>query len=260
MRLIVDVEKQTIAQRRFDVKKMADLINNAYLSDAYKQNDKAKKSFAPSGVGYGAGRCPRRWYYDFTGGIMRVNDTDPVGVANMAYGTEAHERLQKVFKNAGILVEAERKVVSENPPIFGYADLVINWQGEEAVGEIKTTSQESFVSKKAKNQPAGYHLLQVLTYMKVLGLNKGFLIYENKNTQELLILPVTWNEANKKLIDDTFEWMQSTYDNATGKEPQLPTRPFKSKKSVVCKTCPYLDVCWEDEQGVVDLPVLEVPN
>jgi CRISPR/Cas system-associated exonuclease Cas4 (RecB family) len=189
---------------------------------------------------------------------MREDDVDSTGVANMSYGTEAHARLQKVFENAGILVEAERKVISERPPVYGFADLVIDWQGEEVVGEIKTTSQESFVSKKAKNQPAGYHLLQVLIYMRVLGLNKGFIIYENKNTQALLILPVTWNVDNTKLADDTFEWMQKVYDNAmAGTKPK---RPFKSSKSVVCKTCPFKTTCWEDEEGVVDLPVLEIPK
>lgn len=258
MRYIVDTEKMSLAQKRFDVSKMAEMINQSYLGGRREPSDRAKKSFAPSGVGYGAGTCPRRWYYDFTGGVVRVDEPDSTSIANMDYGTEAHARLQKVFEKTGILVEAERKVVSEDPPIFGYADLIINWQGEEAVGEIKTTSQESFVSKKAKNQPAGYHLLQVLLYMKVLDLNKGFLIYENKNTQALLILPVTWNVANTKLVDDTFEWMRNTYAN--WQEGNLPTRPFKSEKSVVCKTCPFLKHCWEDEEGVVDLPILEIPK
>jgi CRISPR/Cas system-associated exonuclease Cas4 (RecB family) len=257
-RFIVDTEKMTIAQKRFDVKKLAELINDSYLNDRRGPNDRAKKSFAPSGIGYGAGTCPRRWFYDFQGGTMREDDVDSTGVANMSYGTEAHARLQKVFENAGILVEAERKVISERPPVYGFADLVIDWQGEEVVGEIKTTSQESFVSKKAKNQPAGYHLLQVLIYMRVRGLNKGFIIYENKNTQALLILPVTWNVDNTKLADDTFEWMQKVYDNAmAGTKPK---RPFKSSKSVVCKTCPFKTTCWEDEEGVVDLPVLEIPK
>lgn len=262
MRNIVDLDKSTLASKRFDAQKLADIINTAYLDGGRKPSDRAKKSFAPSGVGYGAGTCPRRWFYDFTGGIMREEDADALGIANMDYGTEAHARLQKVFEKTGILVEAERKVVTDGqpgmPPIFGYADLIINWQGEEAVGEIKTTSQESYVSKKAKSQGAGYHLLQVLIYMKVLGLNKGFLLYENKNSQQLLIIPVTWNVANTKLVDDTLEWMNKVYGN--WEAGTLPTRPFKSEKSVVCKTCPFTKKCWSDEDGVVDLPVLEVPK
>lgn len=270
MRDIVDLGKhQTLAQQRFEAKRLGDVIEKAYLTTRRDPSDRAKKSFAPSGIGYGAGTCPRQWYYSFTGGVIREDDVDAMGIANMAYGTEAHARLQDVFERSGILVEAERKVVTDGqpdmPPIFGFADLIINWQGQEVVGEIKTTMQESYVSKKSKNQPAGYHLLQVLIYMKVLGLEKGFLIYESKNTQNLLILPVVWNVANKKLIDDTFEWMNLVYDNwsnqhMSDKPRGLPKRPFNSAKSVVCKTCPFTTHCWADEEGTVDLPVLVVPK
>lgn len=259
---IVDLAKGTLASKRFDAQKLADILNDAYLKGRREPSDRAKKSFAPSGIGYGSGTCPRQWFYAFTGGIMREEEMDAMSIANMAYGTEAHARIQKVFRDTGILVEEEKNVNTigsdEFPPINGFVDLVINWQGEEAVGEIKTTSMESYVSKKAKSQGAGYHLLQVLIYMKVLGLNKGFLLYENKNTQQLLIVPVTWNVANKKLIDDTFEWMQKVYDN--WQEGNKPKRPFRSDRSPACKSCPFTKHCWEDEEGVVSLPALEVPK
>lgn len=266
MRNVVELESQTLAQKRFDAERLAGILNAAYLAQAREASDRAKKSFAPSGIGYGSGTCPRQWWYAFNGGLMREDDVDPVGIANMAYGTEAHTRLQELFKQAGILVEAERKVVTDDqpdmPPIFGFADLVINWQGEEVVGEIKTTSQESYVSKRAKNQPAGYHLLQVLIYMKVLGLNKGFILYENKNTQALLIIPITWNATNTKLIDDTLDWMRDVHLNWLGDDngSTLPKRPFRSNRSPACKSCAFLTHCWEDVEGVVDLPVLEVPK
>lgn len=263
MRNIVDLDKQTLAGRRFDAQKLADLINEGYLKGRREPSDRAKKSFAPSGIGYGSGTCPRQWFYAFTGGIMREEDTDAMGIANMSYGTEAHARIQKVFADTGILIEEERKVVTDGqegmPPIFGYADLIIKWQGEEVVGEIKTTGPESYVSKKAKSTGAGYHLLQILIYMKVLGLNKGFLLYENKATQQLLIVPVTWNVENKKLVDNAIDWMNKVYKN--WQDGNKPVRPFKSERSVVCKTCPFTKHCWSDtDEGSVKLPVLDVPK
>jgi CRISPR/Cas system-associated exonuclease Cas4 (RecB family) len=264
MRKIVDLDRETLAGRRFGVKKMADLINDAYLSTGREPSDRAKKSFAPSGIGYGSGTCPRQWFYAFEGGLVREEEADAPSIANMAYGTDAHTRLQYLFEKTGILVETERKVVTDDdpefPPIFGFADLIINWQGEEAVGEIKTTTQESYVQKKAKGAGAGYHLLQVLIYMKVLGLNKGFLLYENKNNQQLLIIPVVWNPANTKLVDDTLAWMSDVYAN--WEAGTKPTRPFHSAKSLPCKSCPFKTHCWEvdKEDGVVTLPALEVPK
>lgn len=263
MRKIVDLEKQTLAGSRFKVTEFADLLNEAYLKGRREPSDRAKTSFAPSGVGYGSGTCPRQWFYAFTGGVIREEDADAVGIANMAYGTEAHERIQKVFEDSGILVEAERYLDTtdsdEFPPIRGYVDLIVDWQGEHVVGEIKTTSQESYVSKKAKSQGAGYHLLQVLIYMKLLGLEKGFLLYENKNSQNLLVVPVMWNVANKKLIDDTFEWMnqvRKAWEN--GEKPQ---RVFKSERSVGCKSCPFKTHCWSDEdEGTIKIKTLGVPK
>jgi CRISPR/Cas system-associated exonuclease Cas4 (RecB family) len=264
--------------QRFDVVRLGEMLDEAYQKQGREPSDRAKKSFAPSGIGYGAGTCPRQWHYAFTGGVIREDKADSPGIANMAYGTDAHTRLQKVFEDAGVLVEAERPVSTgtwaedeegvkrgvfsdddEYAPIFGFVDLIINWQGEEAVGEIKTTTQESFISKRSKNAPAGYHLLQVLIYMKVLKKDKGFLIYENKNNQQLLILPVTWNVANKKLADDAFDWMRAVYDN--WKAGSLPTRPFNSEKSPACKGCAFKTHCWSDENdGTVTLPVLDVPK
>lgn len=263
MREIFDLSKASVAQRRFGIHELASTLNKAYEASRREPSDRAKKSFAPSGIGYGSGRCPRQWYYAFDGGIFREEDTDAVGVANMAYGTEAHARIQKLFDTAGILVEEERKVVSEEdentPPVFGFADLVINWNGEEVVGEIKTTSQESFVSKKAKQRAAGYHLLQVLLYMKVLGLDKGFLLYENKNTQEMLLIPVVWNVETRKLIDDTWSWMNEV--RSTWAERKKPKRPYRSNRSVACKPCAFTKHCWDDEdEGTVDIAPLVVPD
>lgn len=256
MREIVKTEKLTLAQKRFDVAKMAKLLDDAYMATRREPSDRPKKSFAPSGVGYGSGKCARQWFYAFNGGIIREDDNDAVGIANMAYGTEAHERIQGLFERAGILVEAEREIICEDPPIYGYGDLVIKWQGEDCVGEIKTTMQESFVSKKHKMRPAGYHLLQVLLYMWVLDLNKGFLLYENKNMQDLLIIPVTWNDENRKLIEDTIQWMRTV--RANWESGELPNRPF-TQKSPACKSCPFKTHCWKDGEGTVNIPPLEVP-
>lgn len=256
MREIVKTEKLTLAQKRFDVAKMAKLLDDAYMATRREPSDRPKKSFAPSGVGYGSGKCARQWFYAFNGGIIREDDNDAVGIANMAYGTEAHERIQGLFERAGILVEAEREIICEDPPIYGYGDLVIKWQGEDCVGEIKTTMQESFVSKKHKMRPAGYHLLQVLLYMWVLDLNKGFLLYENKNMQDLLIIPVTWNDENRKLIEDAIQWMRTV--RANWESGELPNRPF-TQKSPACKSCPFKTHCWKDGEGTVNIPPLEVP-
>lgn len=245
------------ANKKFDVSGMAKMLEDAYLDGRRTPSDRAKTSFAPSGIGYGAGKCARRWFYDFEGGVYREQDADAIGIANMAYGTEAHERIQGLFETAGILIEKEKKLIHNDPPIFGFVDLIVDWQGGPAVGEIKTTMQESFIHKRHSMKPAGYHLLQLLIYMKVLGYDRGFLLYENKNNQAMLIIAVEMTPENERLVEDTFEWMRMVYAN--WQEGKKPTRPFRPK-SKECKSCDYFKHCWSDDDGVVDLPVLEVPK
>ena len=144
-----------------------------------------KKSFAPSGVGYGSGTCPRYWYFAFHGAEFVYNNTARQR-ANMDSGTAAGSRIAKLFEEAGILNSAEFKIVNEDPPIFGYGDLAVTWQGEQMVGEVKTTNDVSFQIRAASMQPPGYQLIQLLIYMYVLQKDKGFFCIENKNTHELL--------------------------------------------------------------------------
>lgn len=257
MREVVDTNGMSLSQKRFGVKEMARIIDEAYLGARRESKSTAKVSFSPSNLGYGSGLCPRRWFYDFSGGFSRIDEADSVSIANMAYGTDSHARLQDIFEKAGILIEAETTIKSEDPPIFGFVDLVLNWQGKETIGEIKTTTQESFVAKKSKNKPAGYHLLQVLIYMKVKEAEQGFLIYENKNNQNLLIIPVFWTDENKKLIEDAWAWMKMVWEHC--QDGELPKRKF-SQKSINCKACNYSTHCWSDEVGEVDLPALVVPK
>lgn len=245
------------AHKSFDVAEFNETIEKAYLAGRREPSDRAKISFAPSGIGYGAGKCPRQWYYAFSGGIMREEDTDAMGVANMAYGVEAHERIQKLFDEAGILIAKEIKVTHNDPPIFGYVDLLVRWQDDSVVGEIKTTTQENFIFRKTSMRPQGYHLIQVLIYMWVMSKEKGFLFYENKNTQEFLTIPITWTETNKELLENTLEWMRIVKTNQ--ESGQLPKRPF-TRKSIACKSCAFAKHCWNDEEGTVEISPLEIPK
>jgi CRISPR/Cas system-associated exonuclease Cas4 (RecB family) len=253
--------------KAFGTKEMGEALEKASAAGGRKGGFTKKKSFAPSGIGYGNGTCPRFWYYAFNGAEF-VYDNTARQRANMDAGTAAGERIAKLFKDAGILNSAEFKVVHNDPPIFGYGDLAVTWQGQEMVGEVKTTKQEVWNIRQSQMKAPGYQLIQLLIYMRVLNKEKGFFVIENKNTHELLIIPVKMTEAHSKLVDDVFDWMRMVKKNAD--EGELPKRPF-TKSSIACKGCPVRDTCWEGwkrgsvngtdpNPGTVDLPPLEVPK
>jgi len=255
--------------KAFETDKMEELLEDASWQMRKKDGFLTKKSFAPSGLGYGSGKCPRYWYKAFHGANFVYKNTARER-ANMDSGTAAGSRIAKLFEKAGILNDAEFKVICEDPPIFGFGDLAVTWQGEQMIGEVKTTRHESFQTRAATMKPPGYQLIQLLIYMWVFKKEKGFFVIEDKNTHELVILPVKMTDKNKKIVEDTIEWMRMVKRHSDADE--LPKRPF-TKSSPECKSCPLFDECWEGytkktakregsdpAPGVVDLPPLTVPR
>jgi len=144
-----------------DVKKLSKIIDNAYAAMNEPQF-KQKTSFAPSTIGFGHGKCPRYWYIAFDG-AMFVESRLGQDYANMQTGTDAHERLGKLLENSELDVKfLELELTHDDPPIRGFIDVGVDRQGQEVIGEIKTTRSEAFNARQAKMQPPDYHLLQIL--------------------------------------------------------------------------------------------------
>ena len=251
--IMLKTEQKVLSQPSF-VDKDA-LIEKIRLGYTVKRVDKftQKKTFAPSTIAYSHGECPRYWYLAFTGAIFKDN-ADAYGGANMTAGTKSHERIQEAMGNAGILKEAEFKVVCDNPPIFGYGDVILDWAGEDLLGEIKTMPNEGFEYRKVAQKPKTGHLIQLLIYMKILKRNRAILIYENKNNHELLIFPVELNKYYQEWVENAFEWMKTV--RKAWEDKTLPTKNYRSN-SKICKTCPIRDACDEAGLGEIKIKSLE---
>lgn len=240
----------------FDPSSFAKMLDEAYLSTKKPDQKQTKTSFSPSSLGYGSGNCPRYWYLAFSG-AMFIDNNNSQAIANMAQGTQAHERIQSIIKKMGVLKHEEYEIVNEYPPVRGFIDVILDWNNEEVIGEIKTAKQESWDTYQSKMSPASNHLLQILTYMKLREVKEGFFLYENKNTQEVLVIPVHMNDKNKKIIEDLFQWMSEVYDNFRSGE--IPKRPF-IKSSSACKNCKVKKECWSIDEGTIDIEPYQPPK
>lgn len=221
-----------------------------------------KKTFAPSTIAYGHGECPRYWYLAFEGNVFEDN-ADAYGVANMTAGTLSHDRIQnammasgvaKIFVNENNEKTTEFKVLHSDPPIFGWGDVMLEWEGEEIIGEIKTMMSEGFEYRKTSGKPKSGHLIQLLIYMKIFKKAKGLLIYENKNNHELLIFPVEVNDYYRQWADNAFEWMRTV--RKAWEDKTLPKKNYRSN-SKICKSCPIKAACGEAGEGVLKIESLE---
>lgn len=230
------------------LKKMVEQINSGYLVGR-ETSFRKKKTFSPSTIVYGNGKCPRYWFYAFEGADFS-DDADAYQVANMSAGTMSHERIQKAMKDSGVMIQDEVKVVSEDPPIFGFADGLLSWDDETLVCEIKTMREESFSYRQNTNKAPSYHLEQIIIYMKILKLSKGVLIYESKNSHELHVIEVEVKKEYIEWVDTAFEWMRTV--RKTWEDKVLPMKPYRSN-SKVCKGCPVKETCFSGPKGDIKL-------
>lgn len=252
LRQVMDVGPQMTEEEKSIIK----AIEDGYMASRGPRDQK-KKSFSPSSLAYGNGECPRYWYLAFEGGQFE-DDADAYAVANMGSGTDAHARIQKAMASSGILVETEKRLVTQDPPIFGFCDAVITVDDpandNQIPVEIKTARDESFAYRKQSRKPPTYHLIQILLYMKILKKSRGMLMYENKNSHELLIIPVEVNDEYRGWMDRAFDWMRAV--RKAWEDQTLPTKNYRAN-SKVCKGCPLKLICDDAGKGTLKIASLE---
>jgi CRISPR/Cas system-associated exonuclease Cas4 (RecB family) len=206
--------------------------------DAFKQ----KTSFAPSGLFYGSGSCSKRWVLAFRGGVFE-SKVQPLNVASMRNGIASHERIQEAMRNASSAirdVSIELPVTLKTPPISGYADGLLTYEGEQYVVEIKTTTHKNFEYRKSTLKVSDYHLGQILIYMHILDVPSGVIIYESKDTNELFAITVKMTDEYRDWVKEILKWCSEVWDMY--QNGSLPKRSFRID-SKVCKSCPLEQVC-----------------
>lgn len=252
--LLNEVMIKSAAKRAsfLNTEELKEKIQYGYIAKRQPRHQQ-KKTFAPSTIAFSHGECPRYWYLAFEGGTFEDN-ADAYGGANMTNGTKSHERIQQAMDDAGILKDSEFKITYDSPPIFGYGDVILDWGGEDLLGEIKTMPMEGFEYRKNSGKPKAGHLIQLLIYMKILNKTKAVLIYENKNNHDLLIIPVEINDYYIKWVNQAFDWMKTV--RKAWEDKTLPEKNYRSN-SKICKTCPIRAICDEAGKGDVKINSLE---
>jgi CRISPR/Cas system-associated exonuclease Cas4 (RecB family) len=242
----------------FDTDALGELLAEAYLKQRRESKFTKKETFSPSSLGYGNATCARYWKIAFDGADF-VEKTDATGIAIMSNGTEGHTRLEQVFEDAGILEAKEVEIKLQDPPIRGYIDLIVNFQNERVIGEIKTTRSEAFEWRVATGKPKENNLLQLLIYMRAQNCQHGFLLYENKNTQEFLIIPVEMTPENIEFMETSLDWLRKV--RTAWEDGEVPNRPYM-KRNQICQKCPVQLTCWADDapEATIKIEAMKVPK
>lgn len=186
-------------------------------------------------------QCARYWYYLFNG-VEVTTSFSPQTYRIFDNGHKVHDRLYSYFRDMGILVEEEIPVRYDNPPIEGTADGIIDIDGHKLI-ELKSISNEGFHYRKLYMKPKDEHYRQAQIYMRCLDLPSGFVIYENKNNQEILPIYIDRDDA---FIDKLFKKYGTIY-NAYVKQ-EIPDRPYK-QSSAHCNGCDLAKMCWAEGES-----------
>jgi CRISPR/Cas system-associated exonuclease Cas4 (RecB family) len=232
-----------------DLSIIAEKIYEGYVKVNGDGKVDQKNTFAPSQLVYGQGHCPRYWYLAFEGGFFE-NKNDGIAIAKMNTGTDAHTRIEKALKQTDILEWAEQYVTYDDPPIRGKMDALLSINNKQIAMELKTATDEAFNYHKQNNHATGYHIEQLLIYMKILNLAMGVIVYSNKSTSEILSIPIVLEDKHVKFIEYFFDWMRQV--KKAFNEKQLPERGYR-KDSKVCKACPLEKICDSKDKGVIKI-------
>lgn len=244
--------------------KFTDQLMEQWRHRGRSRSYKTKKSFSPSAIGYGSGRCSRRWYIAF-GGADWVEEQSPSTQIAMEIGILLHKLMQEVMGELGITISIEEELLWGYPPIRAYCDGIVEIDGVRAVVEIKTAPEVVYEWHKASGKVTRHHLLQTLVYMKILGLDHGIVYYINKSglddanadlaSMDSCAILIKMTDENRELVDGYFAWMEEVWNAWTN--DTLPMRGFR-KGNKICAKCPVLETCESLPKGDVKIRSLEV--
>lgn len=218
--------------------KIIELLNKGCL---IKREEDSKKRdltvYHPSALG----DCIRKMYYEKKS--YEPLSLEPQVLRIFNNGSYAHVRLSEYLRKAGVLVAEELPVRNDVWNVRGNCDAIIELDGEKILLDFKTIKHYPFTKMKEgeKELDKGY-LTQMNVYLWLLGYSKGFFVFEDKNTQELLISEVEYDQT---IIEGVKE--KITLLNEYIKKNETPNREYDKDSDWQCRYCLYRHHCYEGD-------------
>lgn len=220
-----------------------------------KTGEIKKTGFSASSLFYATspGNCPRRWSLVFQGVAESHDEWEYFNRRAVHAGSSAHDQLQEMIReeNPGVVIEEEFKIT--NPTMRGFIDAY--FPDENIPLEIKTCNARSFEIRKEKMEATEYQLRQLLVYMKVKKAKLGLMLYECRDTFEIIIIPVVMTPEREAYIDKVFDWMREV-EKAKNDGELIKVFAGRRSNSRICASCPIKKACDEAPEGTVDIPLL----
>jgi hypothetical protein len=170
-------------------------------------------------------------------------------------GNAIHEKWQRLLIRAGYSTYKDLDVTQFNKKyrISFTPDVICKipeFYDGQMIGEIKSVNTYQF--KTMSRHPHAWKQLQF--YMFLTGIHKGFVLSEDKNTQDFKIELYDYDKEIVAPFVDRAEEIKFRY-NKVMKEHRMIKRPAfaKSPNSEKCSKCPMRESCWNIGNGKIPL-------
>lgn len=213
---------------------------------SWKQRDTHSrvKFFHPSSLG----DCLKKFFYKYFNAPEEeiqeksIEDTGKT-FRIFANGDYFHWRMQVLMIRMGLAQLEDIEVPFEKDDLQGTCDAIITVNGEKVVVDFKTINDFGYKFTLKKELDTRYET-QLRMYMKVFEINKGIVLYENKNDQSLSEIFL----HRHQMEEDKYVNQRLIYIRKCLKRKEAPLKEGENLKRVPCTYCPYTKLCWNLER------------
>ncbi len=185
-----------------------------------------------------AGKCPRAVFFKFKKAAKE--DIEPRVLRMFDHGDYIHRLILNALFSVGLVRSSEISI----PPqqiISGRADAVISSNNELYVLDIKSMNSMVF---KGLNEPKEENLYQVQLYLHFFQIQKGILLYVNKDNQELKEFIFEYDPILAKKLLAGFLDLKEKIDSDV-----IPERLESWPENWQCRYCQFKEICNSAEAG-----------
>jgi hypothetical protein len=161
-------------------------------------------------------------------------------------GDSIHEKWQRLFVKGGLAHRIEGRRFSDLYELFFTPDAEIVINMVKFVVEIKSMNTFSF--QKANSHPSGR--LQLMLYMHLLGVPNGFILAEDKNTQDYKIFLQQYEYEPIKHILNRLSGIQEM-KKIYLKTGELPPRRCKNTETKRAQDCSLCSACFNPSARIL---------
>jgi len=210
---------------------LKELIDKYYQE---KQRDKDQSHFYITD----AGKCPRAIFFKFKKAARE--EIEPRVLRMFEHGDYIHRLILNALFSIGLVRSSEISI----PPqqiISGRADAILSLNNELYVLDIKSMNSMVF---KGLVEPKEENLYQVQLYLHFFNIQKGILLYVNKDTQELKEFIFEYDQIlAKKLLVELYN-LKAKIDSDI-----IPQRLESWPEGWQCRYCQFKEICGAAEAG-----------